>query len=225
MRTNQNLTAYFSPIIALLWLAYFPTGVWAQTNKFEAEVAKFEETDRQTPPPTKAVVFTGSSSIRLWENLSDYFPGHTLLQRGFGGSELSDVRHFADRLIIRYKPKQVVVYAGENDIAAGATAEQTYNRLVDLFQYVRKALPRAQFTFISIKPSPSRRQYRPVVDATNERIRLFLRQQRRADFVDIVPVMIQANGEPKGELFKSDSLHMNTKGYELWGQVLRPFVQ
>lgn len=196
-----------------------------QTNRFESEIKKFEETDQKTPPPKDVVLFTGSSSIRFWDNIERYFPGKTVLQRGFGGSELSDVRYFADRVIIRYQPKQVVVYAGENDVAAGQTARQTYDRFVDLFRYVRKKLPNARFTFISLKPSPSRRKFRPVVDEANRIIKRYLSRRRNTDFVDIVPGMLQLNGEPRGELFKGDSLHMTPKGYELWGEIVRPFIK
>jgi len=196
-----------------------------QTNRFESEIKKFEETDQQTPPLKDAVLFTGSSSIRLWADIQRYFPGKTVLQRGFGGSQLSDVRYFADRVIVRYQPKQVVLYAGENDVAAGQTARQIYARFVDLFHYVRKNVPHARFTFISLKPSPSRRKFRSVVDETNRLIKRYLSHRRNTDFVDIVPGMLQADGEPRGELFKGDSLHMTPKGYEIWGEVVRPYVK
>jgi lysophospholipase L1-like esterase len=210
-------------LLALLLLSSY---VHAQTNRFEPEILKFEEADKKTPPPTNAVLFTGSSSIRYWDNLGDYFPGKTVLQRGFGGSDLSDVRYFADRVIIRYQPKQVILYAGENDLAIGKqTARQTYARFVDLFRYVRKQLPDARFTFISLKFSPSRRKFWPAVAETNRRIKRFLSRRRNTDFVDIVPVMLQPNGQPIGELYKADSLHMTKKGYERWGNVLRPFVK
>jgi lysophospholipase L1-like esterase len=197
----------------------------AQTPRFEAEIQKFEETDRKTAPPTRPVLFTGSSSIRFWDNLQSYFPGKTVLQRGFGGSELTDVRHFADRVIVRYQPKQVVLYAGENDLAAGATADQTYARFVDLFRYVRKRVPGVRFTFISIKPSPSRRKFWPVVTETNQRIRRFLKYRRNTDFVDVVPAMLGPNGQPIPDLFRSDSLHMTPKGYEIWGTVMQKIVE
>lgn len=197
----------------------------AQTHRFEAEIQKFEETDRKTAPPTRPVLFTGSSSIRFWDNLQSYFPGKTVLQRGFGGSELTDVRHFADRVIVRYQPKQVVMYAGENDLAAGASADSTYARFVDLFRYVRKQVPGVRFTYISIKPSPSRRKFWPAVTETNRRIRRFLKYRRGTDYVDVVPAMLGPNGQPIPELFRADSLHMTPKGYEIWGEVMRKFVK
>lgn len=212
--------------IACLLLLTIGAQAAGQTAPFEKEILAFEAQDRQTPPPADAIVFTGSSSIRFWTDLPAYFPGKVVLNRGFGGSELSDVRHFADRVIVRYRPKQIVLYAGENDIAVGKqTARQTYARFVDLFRYVRKKLPDATFTYIAIKPSPSRKQFRPIVDDANRRIRRFLMRKSTAQFVDIRPVMLGPNGQPVGALFRSDSLHMNEKGYQRWAPVLRPYLK
>ena len=218
-------------IVPMRFIAYFlllTVGVRAfgQPQSFEKDIQAFESQDRQTPPPTGAILFTGSSSIRFWTDLPAYFPDKVVLNRGFGGSQLSDVRYFADRLIVRYQPKQIVLYAGENDIATGKqTARQTYARFVDLFRYVRKKLPDATFTFIAIKPSPSRRQFWLATDDANRRIRRFLAKQSNAQFVDIRPVMLAPNGQPVGALFRPDSLHMNEKGYQRWAPVLRPYLK
>lgn len=198
----------------------------ATNRPFEAEIRAFEQADIASPPPQNAIVFTGSSSIRLWENLSTYFPGKQILQRGFGGSELSDVIRYADRIIVPYHPKQVVLYAGENDIATGKqTGKQTFDRFVALFEHVRQKLPKATFTFISIKPSPSRRQYFPENDIANQLIKQYLSQQKNTQFVDIRPVMLGQNSQPVPALFKPDSLHMLPAGYERWTTVLAPYLK
>ncbi len=198
----------------------------AQTPPFEKEILAFEAQDRQTPPPANAILFTGSSSIRLWDNLPQYFPDKVVLNRGFGGSQLSDVRYFADRVIVPYQPKQIVLYAGENDIATGKqTARQTYKRFVDLFRYVRKKLPKATFTFIAIKPSPSRRAFWPATNDANRLISRFLAKRSNAQFVDIRPTMLGPNGQPVSTLFRLDSLHMNETGYQRWAPVLRPYLR
>lgn len=198
----------------------------AQTSAFEKEILAFETQDRATPPPPDVILFTGSSSIRFWADLPTYFPDKVVLNRGFGGSELSDVRHFADRVIVRYQPKQIVLYAGENDIATGKqTARQTYDRFVDLFRYVRKKLPKATFTYIAIKPSPSRRAFWPAMDDANRRISRFLARKSNAQFVDIRPTMLGPNGQPVPALFRPDSLHMTEKGYQRWAPVLRPYLR
>lgn len=201
--------------------------VWslAQTAPFENEIRAFEQADRTSPPPQNPIVFTGSSSIRLWENLADYFPKKNVLNRGFGGSQLSDVIRYADRVIIPYHPKQVVLYAGENDVASGQTGQQTYERFVTLFEHVRQKLPNVPFAFISMKPSPSRRKFFSEIDVANRLIKQYLAKQRTTDFVDIRPVMLTPNGQPVPELFKPDSLHMLPAGYQRWASVLRPYLK
>jgi lysophospholipase L1-like esterase len=198
----------------------------AQTHRFENEIQAFETQDKQSPPPVQPILFVGSSSIRLWPDLQQYFPDKVVLNRGFGGSELSDVRYFVDRAIIAYKPKQIVLYAGENDIASSKlTAQQTYDNFVDLFQYVRQKLPGVPFVYIAIKLSPSRRQFWPVVNETNQRISQYLSKQTDTKFVDIRSSMLGPNNQPLGTLFKSDSLHMTDAGYQRWAPVLKPYLK
>ncbi len=193
---------------------------------FENEIRAFKKIDSATPPPRHPILFTGSSSIRLWDSLALHFPNKPVLQRGFGGSQLSDVLRYADRLIIPYRPKQIVLYAGENDIATGnLTGRQTYARFVALFRHVRRKLPSVSFVFISIKPSPSRRKFFPETDRANGLIKQYLAKQRNARFVDIRPVMLGTNGQPVPELFKADSLHMLPAGYQRWATVLRPYLK
>lgn len=228
-KLNISSTMKISLIICLLFIGTWATKkvyFFATDTPFEAEIRAFETMDQQSPPPQNAIVFTGSSSIRLWENLSTYFPGKPILQRGFGGSELSQVLLYADRIITPYHPKQVVIYAGENDIATGKqTGRQTFDRLVALFTHVRQALPEATFTFISIKSSPSRRQYFAENDTANQLIKDYLATKANTQFVDIRPVMLGKNGQPEPTLFKPDSLHMLPAGYERWGRVLSPYLK
>ena len=200
--------------------------VHAQTAPFENEIRAFERQDSISPPPAHPILFTGSSSIRFWSSLAQDFPDKAVLNRGFGGSELKDVRQFADRIIIPYQPKQIVLYAGENDIATGGqTGQQTFDRFTDLFQYIRQKLPRVPVVFISIKPSPSRRTYFAENEVANRLIKKYLSRQRKAKFVDIQPVMLQPNGQPIPALFRQDSLHMLPAGYERWTNTLRRYLK
>jgi len=216
-----------------LCLSLFLASQWAfgQTTPtpslppFENEIRAFEKMDSTSPPPQHPIVFTGSSSIRLWENVADYFPNKTILPRGFGGSQLPDVLRYADRIIVPYKPKQVVLYAGENDVAAGQTGQQTFERFVALFQHVRQKLPDVLFTFISLKPSPSRRKFFPENDSANQLIKAYLAKQKNTQFVDIRPTMLTKAGQPVPELFKPDSLHMLKAGYDRWAKVLGPYLK
>lgn len=208
----------------ILVLIFFPLFVFSQ-NKFEPEILAFEAKDKVSPPPARPIVFTGSSSIRLWSTLETDFPGKSVLNRGFGGSGIADARYFADRIIVKYQPKQIVLYTGENDVAGGKSAQYVYDQFVDLFQYVRKQLPGVSFVFISMKPSPSRRKYWPVVQEANAMIRQFLKKQRRTHYVDVYTPMLYPNGQAHGEFYKADSLHMLPPGYQLWTQKVRPVLR
>ncbi len=208
-----------------LLLLLLPLYSFAQDAPFENEIRAFEKADSVTPPPRNPILFTGSSSIRFWSSLAADFSGKPVLNRGFGGSQLSDVIRYADRVIIPYNPKQIVIYAGENDIAAGQTGQQTFDRFVTLFEYIRQKLPRVPFVFIAIKPSPSRRKYFAENDTANRLIKDYLAKQKKARFVDIRPVMLRPNGQPVPELFRQDSLHMLPAGYERWTKVVAPYLK
>lgn len=194
---------------------------------FAPEIAAFRQQDSLQPPQPGMVLFVGSSSIRLWENLVQDFPAHRVLNRGFGGATLPDVILYANETIYRYQPSQIVFYCGENDLASSDTirVQTVVNRFVGLFRQIRKRHPDVPFVFISIKPSPSRAHLMPKIAAANREIRLFLSRQKKARFADVYEAMLQQNGRPRGELFKDDSLHMNEKGYAIWKAKLQPLLR
>jgi lysophospholipase L1-like esterase len=196
-------------------------------NKWESTIQAFEKSDRQTPPPKAPILFVGSSSFAYWTDVQRYFPGKPILNRGFGGSELSDVLHYADRVILAYKPRQIVIYAGENDLAVGGkTPGEVCDLFVRLFAKIRQAQPNVPVVYVALKPSPSRWNLKPQQDETNRLIRAYLARQPRARFVDVVPLMLDpATGWPKPQLFKPDSLHMTAEGYALWAEALRPVLK
>lgn len=214
------------PLLFLLTLVIQCVAFAQQPVPFENEIKAFEQQDQTTPPPKNPILFTGSSSIRLWESLKTDFPDKVVLNRGFGGSTLPDVIRFADRAIIPYKPKQVVIYVGENDVASGkVTAQEVFDRFVTLFTAIRKPLPKTDIVFISMKPSPSRRKYLPITQEANALIKNYIAKQRRAQYLDIYSAMLDANGRIKGEYFRADSLHMLPAGYVLWTEKLKPLLK
>ncbi len=189
---------------------------------FEKEILAFEAQDRQTPPPANAILFVGSSSIRFWDSLQVAFPDKPIIRRGFGGSQINDVTRYINRIIIPYRPKQIVFYAGTNDIAVGGqTAAQVYNRFLTFYTVVRRMLPGTQFTFISIGPAPSRRNDMTIIVEANKMIKNYLAGQRNAAYIDIYSAMLDENGQPRTALFKGDSLHLNEYGYAVWADKLR----
>jgi lysophospholipase L1-like esterase len=192
---------------------------------FEAEILTFEAADRASPPPAGGVVFIGSSSIKNWTDVARDFPGLPVLNRGFGGSTVADVIHYEGRILLPYRPRLVVFYAGDNDLAMGRTPERVLRDYRKFVARLRSALPAARVAFISIKPSPSRRAYIDRVRDTNERIRMEIGRDSLQAYVDVFTPMLGATGEPRPELFLADSLHMTRAGYLLWRALLAPVVR
>jgi lysophospholipase L1-like esterase len=192
---------------------------------FEAEIARFAAADRAEPPAAGGIVFVGSSSIRLWPDLKRDFPGRPVLNRGFGGATLPDVIHFAPRVVLRYRPRQVVLYAGDNDLGAGRTPEQVAADYATFVGLVRREVPAARVTFIAIKPSPSRWALAGRVRAANALIASAVAADTLASFADVFTPMLGAGGRPRPELFEADSLHMTAAGYAVWRERLAPHLR
>lgn len=212
-------------LYTLLVFVLASTFVWAQDRPFAKDIRKFKAADSVRMPPKNAIVFVGSSSFTLWTDVQEDFPGHKVINRGFGGSSLPHLIAYADEIIIPYKPKQIVIYCGENDFGGeNVTSDTVVNRFKTLFGMLREELPRAEILYVSMKPSPSRRHLMPQFKVANAAIRDFISQQRRAKYIDIWDVMVD-NGEPRPELFVKDMLHMNEKGYALWQEAIGPHLK
>ena len=199
--------------------AAHPSEAWAD------EIARFEAADRLNPPRPGGVLFVGSSSIGLWPALAADFPGVAVLQRGFGGSELGDVVHYAPRIVLPYQPRLIVLYAGDNDLAAGkspAAVFETYRGFVGL---VRRALPETRIAFIAIKPSGARWALVERTRAANALVRGYAAGDPRLLYVDVFTPMLGPDGTPRDDLFAADRLHMNARGYALWRDLLAPIVR
>ena len=200
--------------------------LFAQERPFWNEIKEFKKTDSVKAPPRNAIVFVGSSSFRMWKNVQQDFPNHVIINRGFGGSSLPHVIEYADEIIIPYKPKQVVVYCGENDFMNDTvTSEIVTNRFITLFSILRKDLPRAEIVFVSMKPSPSRQHLMTEIASANVAIRDFLKSKPRTAFVNIWDDMLDMDGEPREELFLKDMLHMNSDGYAIWQKAILPYLK
>jgi lysophospholipase L1-like esterase len=191
-------------------------------NQWEPEIAAFEAADKTNPPPQNAILFIGSSSIRMWPGLQQAFPGHKVFKRGFGGSELSDSVAFAGRIVLPYRPKMILMYAGDNDIANGKTPERILGDFKAFVQKVHAALPQCRIAYIAVKPCPARKQFLPKVKSTNRLIRDYTAADGTLEFIDICAPMLNPDGSLRPELFVQDGLHMNAKGYALWESIIRP---
>lgn len=195
-------------------------------DRFEAEITKFDEMDRVMPPPAGAVVFTGSSSIRLWTSMTEDFPGVTTLNRGFGGSVIEDAIRYVDRVVLRYNPSQVVFYSGDNDLNGGKSPADVladYKRFVAV---VHARQPAARIVIISIKPSPARWALADKMRETNRLVEeMAAADARRLAFVDVFTPMLGPDGKPRPELYVEDGLHMTRAGYAIWRAALAPVLK
>ena len=194
---------------------------------FAKEIAEFKTRDSAQFPPKHAILFIGSSSFTKWKDVQDYFPGYTIVNRGFGGSTLLDQIRYVNDIVFPYKPKQVVIYCGENDVASSdtITAQTVYDRFVELFTLIRKKLPKVPIAFVSLKPSPSREKFGPTVVETNRLIRAFISGKKKAAFIDVYSPMLDEAGKYKEELFLEDRLHMKKEGYVIWKEAIEPYLK
>lgn len=189
--------------------------------QWQSSLEAFSAEDRADPPELGGTVFVGSSSIRMWNDLESSFQSQpTLIKRGFGGSRLLDCALLAQQLVIRYKPRLVVLYAGENDLAEGASPSHVLDRFRRFVDTVRKDLPNSRIVFVSIKPSPAREALIPLIRETNAMIETYSRTAQALDYVDVFSPMLDSHGRPRAELFQDDWLHLNAAGYALWTSLL-----
>jgi lysophospholipase L1-like esterase len=219
----RKLTVHFAFVALLVTVS---SCLQAQKPAFYDEIAAFKKQDSITPPPQGAILFVGSSSFRFWENLASSFPDRVVINRGFGGSSLPDVTHYAGDIIFPYQPKQIVIYCGDNDLAASdtVTAKIVYDRFIQLYTAIRSRMAQVPVLYVSIKPSPSRERLMPRMVEANRMIERFLHGQPHAAFVDVYHLMLTPEGRPIAELFREDKLHMNPKGYLIWQKAILPYL-
>jgi len=213
-------------LVALMTVAAVTGVTVAQEteNRWEPNIKAFEAKDAEAMPPEAATLFVGSSSIVGWD-LSKHLPEFETINRGFGGSQIADSTHFADRIIIPYKPRTVVLYAGDNDIAGGNSPERVAADYLLFVEKVRAGLPDARIIFVAIKPSIARWEMVEAMRRANKLVRAIIKAHDNMTYVDIDAPMIGEDGEPRAELFKDDGLHLNEDGYALWTSIIRPYLE
>jgi lysophospholipase L1-like esterase len=197
----------------------------ATTNRFEKEILAFEARDNTNAPPTNAVLFVGSSSIRMWRSVEQDLPEYRVMNRGFGGSEISDCIYYADRIVTPYKPDVIVFYAGGNDINAGKSAETVFADFQTFVATAHEKLPKTHIAYISVAPNPARWHQIERVRKANELIQNYTRTDSRLSFINAYPHMLGADGNPKPDIFLKDNLHMNANGYAIWREIVRDHLR
>jgi lysophospholipase L1-like esterase len=214
---------YFKP---LLLVASFFLSCHCLAQPFADEIQAFKKLDITNPPPSSPILFVGSSSFRKWTDVNSYFPGYTIINRGFGGSTFPDMIRYAADIIYPYHPKQVLIYCGDNDLASSdaVTADTVFERFKVLFEMIRSNLPNENVVFVSIKPSPSRARLMKKMEQANLLIQTYLSIQQNAAFADVYHKMLKPDGTVMTDIFLEDNLHMNAKGYTIWQKVILPYL-
>jgi len=201
------------------------TAQTTSTIPFQEEINVFIKKDSIAMPADNSILFVGSSSFNYWKDISNYFPGYPIINRGFGGSSLTDIIHFNQETILKYKPKQIYIYCGENDIAASdtITPQIVFERFKTLYTIIRNHLGnKIPIMYVSIKPSVARWSMEDKFVTANSLIRNFINKQKQTQFLDVHSAMLDTNGEVYKDIFIADKLHMNAKGYAIWQKIIAP---
>jgi lysophospholipase L1-like esterase len=193
--------------------------------RWEKAIAAMEAADQANPPPKGGVLFIGSSTIRGWKTLARDFPDHQVINRGFGGSQIVDSTHFADRLIFPHEPKMVLLRAGGNDINAGKSAEQVFREFQDFVKTVHARLPETDVVFIGLAPAPARWSERDANKKLNTLVEAYAKTAPRVKYVETYDTTLTPDGQAREELFVKDKLHFNAEGYKLLAERVRPVLE
>lgn len=228
MRTMRTMDAAVCGVLAAAWLAGVAVGVGAEYGDpavFADELGRLEAGDGGRAVPAGAIVCAGSSSMRLWHpTLARDLAPLTVIPRGFGGSTMNDALHYLDRLVLRYRPRAVLLYEGDNDIAQGIAPERVADGFRALVGRVHASLPEARIYYLSIKPSIARWKLWPRMQEANRLIGKQCAADKRLTYIDVATVLLGPDGRPRKELLEDDGLHLNRAGYAAWREVVRPVL-
>ena len=198
----------------------------AQTNPFEKEIAAFEAKDAANKPVTGQILLYGSSTIRMWTSCETDFAIKNLkvVNRGFGGSQTHHANFFFERVVVPHQPKYIFFYEGDNDINAGKSVDSVFMEYKIFVQKVKTQLPDTKVVIFSIKPSPSRIKHFDRQKELNKRLEKWAKWTKNVYFIDIFPEMLNKEGKPNAQLFKSDMLHMKPEGYVIWTKEVQKML-
>ena len=194
-------------------------------ERWEPVIRQFERQDSANPVSPEAILFVGSSSIAKWQDIANYFPDQRVINRGFGGSEFSDLLHYADRVIYPYRPAKIFIYEGDNDLANGKSPEQILKEAKRLRSKIRKALGNTPVVFISPKPSVARWELKNQYEKLNALLKKYADQEENTEFADVWTPALDEEGRVFSHIFVEDSLHMNAAGYRIWQKALAPYLE
>tara|TARA_Y100001972_G_scaffold64586_1_gene78846 strand:+ start:4274 stop:4936 length:663 start_codon:yes stop_codon:yes gene_type:complete len=193
-------------------------------QRFEKTILEYEEADKASFPSKGANLFVGSSSIRIWQDIADYFPDHEVINRGFGGSMYSDLLYYLDRIVIPYEPAKIFIYEGDNDIAKGKDTKTIMKDVKKIRKIIAKKLPNTEVALIAAKPSVARWELGDKYLELNEALELFACRNEKTEYVDVWYPALDEDGMVFTNIFREDNLHMNAEGYKIWQKVMLPYL-
>lgn len=217
------LKTNFSLFVLLLLFSFFSNA--QDPARFQDQVDELFNKEYNFSPDKKLVVFAGSSSIRMWNDVQSYFPGYNVINNGFGGSHFSDLIFYYDKLILKRKPDILLIYEGDNDLAGNKKPRKILKEAKELSEKVRKDLPETRIIFISPKPSISRIKLKNSYISFNKKLKKYCDRSDNPEFADVWYPMLDTNGNVFKDVFLEDGLHMNKKGYDIWGKVIGEFLK
>jgi lysophospholipase L1-like esterase len=230
LRTTTMTTVHYRRLVFLAFLASLLGWTFvcpllaaekAGPERWEKTIAAFEAADKTNPPPQGAILFIGSSTIVRWKTLAQDFPEHAVINRGFGGSQIADSVFYADRIVIPYRPRMIVLRAGGNDIHAGKTPEQVAADFKTFVEKVRAKLPEVRMAYMPINASPSRWANAEREKQANQLIKAYITTGKNLDYIDAYDATLGADGKPREDLFVQDRLHFNAEGYKVLAAIVR----
>jgi len=195
-------------------------------DAWESSIRKFESQDRLMPPSQNMIVFVGSSSFTLWSTLEQDMSPLPAINRGFGGAKINDVVRYTDRIVIPYRPRAIVLFAGTNDIAdpKPATAQEVFDGYLSFVKRVQAALPETPIYYVAITPSASRWKYWLIASEANRLIREYAKSNPHLRFIDLTDHLLGSDRKPNRSLYRMDRLHPNKRGYAKWTAVIKPVL-
>ena len=209
----------------LIFISIILSFVSSAQRKFEDEIIAFEKSDKISLPASGGLLLTGSSTIRLWDNYKKDLHPFNVLNRGFGGSTMQDLLFYFDRIIVPYKPKIMIVYEGDNDLAAEMPVEKIINDFSSFTEKMKTKLPETKFAFLSVKPTPGRSHLLPEQITLNKKIKTLCYKTSNCTFLDIFTPLLDEQNMPRIELFKEDKIHLNPMGYQICAQIIINYLK
>jgi lysophospholipase L1-like esterase len=213
-------------ILVVLSLLFLLFHVHAQ-QRFEPEIRAFESLDSAEHPATGQILLYGSSTMRLWNTYNRDLTGYKVVNRGFGGSEMSDAVYFFDRVVVPLQPSLILLYEGDNDISNGKkTPAQIFEDFKVFMAMVAEKLPETRVAVYSLRPSTARVKTMPEQRLVNDLFKKYCQENpKKAYYIDVFETLLTESGLPNSEYLAPDHLHLNEKGYGLWTKATRDFLE